>query len=230
MSQPTSATTFVRNYNFIENVVRKKSFWLIFFVFTFGFPIYRSMNRELPPELPNYFQVPHFRFVDEFNKPFGSDELKGKFYLASFMFTSCPTSCPGLMEKVQKVQKRVRGLGTKVALVTFTVDPETDTPKVLNKFARDLKANPFVWKFVTGDHQKIYDLVVNGFKLAMGGKEPIQKLVDNEEVDLIDIVHSEKLVLVDKTGMIRGYYSTDKNSINKLMIDLGILVNRHKIN
>ena len=54
------------------------------------------------------------------------------------------------LDKMQKIQKRVRGLGTKVTILSFTVDPDNDTPKVLFKLARDRGANPFIWKFITG--------------------------------------------------------------------------------
>ena len=135
------------------------------------------------------------------------------------------------MEKMQQVQKRIRGVGSQAALVTFTVDPETDTPQSLHKFARGLNANPFVWSFLTGDEATIKSVLIDGYKVPMGdGKQPIQGMVDGKEVTLFDIVHSEKLVLVDQDGWVRGYYSTDKISIDRLMVDLGLTMNRHLYN
>lgn len=227
----TATIAYQRDHSIVERLVRHWAFWCVFMVLAFGYPIYRSLNRELPPELPKLYKVPDFQLTNDFGKPFGSKELQGKVYIANFMFTSCPTTCPALMEKMQKVQKRIRGVGNKAALVTFTVDPETDTPKALHKFARELRANPFVWSFLTGDVNEIKKVVVDGYKVPMGdGKEPIQGMVDGKEVTLFDIVHSEKLVLVDQDGWVRGYYSTDKISVDSLMVDVGLTMNRQLYN
>lgn len=219
------ATGYFREENIFQKLIRKKSFWLVFWLLSFSYPIYRSINRELPPPLPVFYQVPEFRLTNEFNKPFGSTELKGRFYIANFMFTSCPTTCPRLMEKMDLVQKRIRGLGTKAAIVTFTVDPEVDTPDVLFKFARKRHSNPFIWNYLTGTRADLEKIVIDGFKVPMGGKEKIEKQVEEEKVTLFDIAHTEKLVLVDDKGQIRGYYGTERVEMDRMMIDLGLLVN-----
>jgi protein SCO1/2 len=218
-------TGYSREENFFYRLIRKKSFWLVFWILSFSYPIYRSIYRELPPPLPVLYQVPEFSLTNEFGKKFGTEQLNGKFYIANFMFTSCPSTCPALMEKMDKVQKRIRGLGTKAQIVTFTVDPENDTPEVLYKFARKKNTNPFVWNFLTGTKSDLQKIVVDGFKVPMGNKESVQKKLEDQTITLLDIAHTEKVVLVDTKGQIRGYYSTDKISIDKLMIDLGLLVN-----
>jgi protein SCO1/2 len=118
---------------------------------------------------------------------------------------------------MQKLQKRVKGLGTKIALLSFSVDPESDQPKKLFKAAREYKANRFVWKFITGNPTEMEKLLVSGFKVPLGNK--------SYSKNMYDIAHTEKFVLVDKLGMIRGYYSNKKNDINRMMIDVGLLVN-----
>ena len=215
---------YVRNESLFEKIIGSKMFWITTLVVLFSYPVFRSLNRVLPPELPVISAVPEFKLLDEMGDNFGSGDLKGKVYLASFVFTSCPVTCRQLLEKMQKVQKRVKGVGSKIALVTFSVDPEYDTPKILYKTARDLKANPYIWKFVTGPKEDIRSLLVGGFKVPMGDKEQIG------DGSLIDIAHSEKIVLVDESGNIRGYYGSDKNSLNQLMIDVGLLINRSNFN
>ncbi len=221
----TTMTGYFREDNWFQKMMRMKSFWIIFWIATFSYPIYRSLNRTLPPPLPVFYQVPEFSLTNEFNKPFGTKDLLGKFYIANFMFTSCPSSCPALMEKMDIVQNRIRGLGTKAAIVTFTVDPNTDTPDVLFKFARKRNSNPYIWNFLTGTKEDLERIVVNGFKVPMGNKEAVTKKLDNKTVTLMDIAHSNRVVLVDNLGQVRGYYSTDKVSMDKMMIDLGLLVN-----
>ena len=102
-------------------------------------------------------------------------------------------------------------------MLSFTVDPENDSSKELFKTARKWKANPFVWKFLTGDLAHLKSVLVDGFKVPVGDKEYSKSIYD--------IAHSEKVVLVDQKGFIRGYYKLEKNDINKLMIDLGLLAN-----
>ncbi len=211
-----------RQGNKFEKLISSKLFWLLFCSFFFAYPILRSVNRELPAELPKYGAVPSFSLTDENERTYGSKELKGQVYMANFHFSTCPTICVDLMEKMKVIQKRIRGIDKSlIKIVSFTVDPETDTPKKLFKHARRIGASPFVWKFLTGNKKDLSNLLVDGFKVPMGEHE--------RTGELYDIAHSGKIVLVDHNGEIRGYYSTDKNSVNKLMIDLGLLINREQI-
>lgn len=208
---------FIRQTNLVENLVRSKLFWTLFLVFGFSYPFYRSMNRTLPPELPIISQVPDFELISENGQRFGSNELKDRVYLANFIFSRCPTICPKMLGELEKVQKRVRGTGHKVAIVTFTVDPDHDNEKVLFDLARKHDANPFTWTFLTGnDKDAMFKLYRDGFKVG----------VEQNPKDLFDIAHSEKIVLVDGANRVRGYYSFEENDINKLMIDVGLLINR----
>lgn len=224
---------FRRDQNFIERLVSSKIFWLVAILVFFGYPIYRSLNRVLPPPLPVHYTVPEFSFTNEFGKPFGSRELKGKFYVANFFFTSCPSTCPRLMEKMDLIQKRLKGVGNKMAIVSFTVDPTNDTVEELFKYARKRHANPNIWSFLTGDKSELQKIVVDGFKVPMGdGRVPMNGVVDGKTVTMMDIVHSEKVVLVDDLGQIRGYYNVDKESMDRMMIDIGLLINNafsHKV-
>ena len=102
--------------------------------------------------------------------------------------------------------------------MTFSVHPEIDTPSVLYKYARNLQANPFIWTFLTGKKDTLNSLIIDGFKV------PIE--YETKDPSVFDIVHSEKFVLVDGEGWIRGYYSTNKFSLNQLMVDVGLLANR----
>lgn len=216
---------YFRTDNWFQKMMRMKSFWIIFWIILFSYPIYRSLNRELPPPLPVFYSVPEFTLTNEFNKPFGSKDLIGKFYIANFMFTSCPSTCPALMDKMDIIQKRIRGLGTKAAIVTFTVDPTHDTPEVLFKYARKRNTNPYIWNFLTGSQADLEKIVINGFKVPMGKIEPVTKKLEEKTITLMDIAHSDRVVLVDAQGQIRGYYSTEKIEMDRLMIDLGLLVN-----
>jgi protein SCO1/2 len=210
----------VRKSNVIERLVSSKLFWVLAVTFLFAYPIVKSVKRQLPQELPVLSKVPDFTFTNENGKPYGSQDLKGKVYIANFMFTSCQTSCPNLLGKVQTVQHRIRGVIDRAAIVTFTVDPQNDTPEVLYSKAREMKANPNVWRFLTAPPSETKKLLIEGFKVPMGDKV----IAEN----VMDVAHSNKLVLVDQEGQIRGYYSTEKDDLNKMMIDIGLTINRKK--
>ncbi len=217
MSTTATEAGILRQTNKLEKVIRSPWFWALFVTYGFFYPIYRSLNRTLPPDLPVIAHVPAYKLISENGTPFGSDDLKGRVYLANFAFTRCPTVCPKMMTEMEKIQKRVRGTGRKVAIVTFTVDPEFDTAKVLFDVARERKANPHVWTFLTGTNKdELFKLYRDGFKVG----------VEQNPKNLFDIAHSEKIVLVDAENRVRGYYAFEDNSINQLMIDVGLLINR----
>ncbi len=210
----------VRKSNFIERLVSSKLFWVLAVTFLFAYPIVKSVKRQLPQELPVLSKVPDFTFTNENGKSFGSQDLKGKVYIANFMFTSCQTVCPNLLGKIQTVQHRIRGVIDRAAIITFTVDPENDTPEVLYSKAREMKANPNVWRFLTAPLSDTKKLLIEGFKVPVGDKVMAE--------NIMDVAHSNKLVLVDQEGQIRGYYATEKDDLNKMMIDIGLTINRKK--
>lgn len=111
-----------------------------------------------------------------------------------------------ISSRLSETQKPLRDTG--VQLVSFTVDPQHDTPAVLRDYAAKLNAPSERWKFLTGDKIAIYQLAENGFKLAAtdgGTGGPI---------------HSTRLVLIDRGGVIRGYYdATDSDAITRLLAD-----------
>lgn len=217
MTVVTHDPKFVRKSNVVERLVRSAWFWVVFLVIGFSYPIYRSMNRVLPPELPIIAQVPEFELISENGQRFGSKDLRDRVYLANFVFARCPSVCPRMLGELEKIQKRIRGTGKKVAIVTFTVDPQHDNEKVLFDLARKHDANPFTWTFLTGsDKDAMFKLYRDGFKVG----------VEDNVQSIMEIAHSEKIVLVDQLNRIRGYYSFETNDINKLMIDVGLLINR----
>jgi len=208
---------FMRKTNVVENLVRSKLFWVLFLLFGFSYPIWKSMHRTLPPELPIISQVPEFEMISENGQRFGSKDLKDRVYLANFVFARCPSVCPKMLGELEVIQKRIRGTGKKVAIVTFTVDPEYDNEKVLFDLARKHHANPYTWTFLTGsDKEAMFKLYRDGFKVG----------VEQNPKSLLEIAHSEKIVLVDQENRVRGFYSFETNDVNKLMIDVGLLINR----
>ena len=161
----------------------------------------------------SYGPVPRFELVNQNGQPFGSAQLAGKIWVADFIYTSCPGPCPMISMRMGELQKPLEK--TDVHLVSFSVDPEKDTPQVLLKYAENLRAEPNRWDFLTGPKSAIYKLSHDGFKLAISD--------GSEEAGIP--VHSTRMVLVDRHGQIRGYYeSTDPEGMTKLLADTNHLL------
>jgi len=139
--------------------------------------------------LPAYGVVPDFTLTGADGKPFEAASLRGKVWIADFVFTSCKESCPVLTARMKNVGRAVPG----AELVSFSVDPANDTPDVLAAYAARYGAEPGRWHFLTGPVDEIERVIGQGMKLALQRKEA-------------DILHANRFVLVDRTGKIRGYY------------------------
>lgn len=205
----------------IKKIFMNKWAWAVFCLVMFAVPMYKSIFRTLPPEIEKKFLISDFELVDESGKPFHWSSFRGRFVIVNFHFTRCPTICKDLMESTKEVQKRIRGLGDKVAILSITVDPLNDTPKVLDNYSTTMKANRGIWKFVTGTEQQIEQVVVKYFKTPMS-KDAVAATNEN----IFDIAHSGSFFVVDDEGWFRMAYSSKKENLDKLMIDLGLMVNR----
>jgi protein SCO1/2 len=129
---------------------------------------------EPPPILG---ALPHFTLTDHNGRPFGSEQLHGKVWVANFIFTRCPTICPAFTAKMVQVQKKSGSFGPNWHLVSFSVDPDYDNPARLRAFAQRHRANLDNWSFLTGELETIRTVVVDNFKIAMGRDPNIEDQV-----------------------------------------------------
>jgi cytochrome oxidase Cu insertion factor (SCO1/SenC/PrrC family) len=154
-----------------------------------------SSSAPAPPEM-DPLPLPDFTLTERGGRPMGKAELKGKVWVASFVFTRCNGPCPSVTATMARLQTELAGQ-PDFRLVTITVDPERDRRKDLDAYAERFRADPARWFFLTGDRDEIYRLLREGFKVPV---EPASQAGGD------DIGHSTRLVLVDRKGRIRGYY------------------------
>ena len=174
----------------------------------------RNDTRKVGPagkkELPVLVQLPDFELRDQTGNSFGTDQLKDKPWVANFIFTRCPTTCPVQTRNLAKLQKQLKKMpgAQDVQLVSITVDPQFDTESVLADYAQKMKADPQGWHFLTGTRDDIWNLCKKGFKLAVDDAPPAAPS---------PIMHSSKMMLVDREGRIRGFYEgTTREGIGNL--------------
>ncbi|WP_438001258.1 SCO family protein [Sorangium sp. So ce185] len=160
--------------------------------------------------------LPAFALTDQRGHRFGLEQLRGQVWIADFIFTTCPTVCPKLTQRMKEIEQQGRGLGDALHLVTFTVDPENDTPEVLAAYAASQKLPLERWTLLTGPLDQIESTILKGFKIAMGKEET--------SPGIFSIFHGERLVLVDQEGVIRGYYEANDEGIPAILRDAGALV------
>lgn len=177
------------------------------------FPLFRTFTRPLPKPPSLRLPVAAFELTNQRGQKFGSADLRGKVYVVDFIYTSCGGPCPRMTKTMERIQKRTKNLGTAFQLLTITVDPENDTPEKLAEYARGYHVNPTRWNFLTGTEADIQRIVVKGFKSAMTKEEAAMG-------------HSERLLLVDGDGAIRGIYDSDTDDgVASLIRDADVLLN-----
>ncbi len=150
--------------------------------------------------LKNLGIVPPFSLIERSGRNITNADLRGKIWVADFIFTTCPGPCPLVTANMVKIQRAVEH-DPRVQLVTFTVDPTDDTPAVLAAYADKFGADHYRWWFLTGPEKPLYDLIQNGFYQVAEDNHG-QQLQPGEYI----VTHSTRLALVDADGVIRGFY------------------------
>ncbi len=161
--------------------------------------------------LPTLGRLPDFALVDQRGAAVSLESFAGRIWVADFFFTTCAGPCPIMSSKMAALQRTFSRV-PNVQLVSFTVNPEVDTPEVLLAYADRYQAVEDRWTFLTGDRADLTALALDGFHLG-AGDQPIH--------------HSTYFTLVDGQGRLRGYYdSTVPRALDRLVADIQQLLVR----
>lgn len=159
--------------------------------------------------LPVYGSVADFALAERGGRTAARADLLGKAWIADFVFTRCGGPCPQLTARMARLQREIAG--PDVRFVTFTVDPDFDTPPVLTEYAKRYGADPVRWLFLTGAKRDVQRLMDGSFHVGAVEGPP----------ELGGITHDTHFVLVDGRGRIRGYYSgEDEDAVARLKRDV----------
>lgn len=161
-----------------------------------------SCEKQTPKQqvlIGKFKEVGDFDFTDQQSRSLKIDDLKGKVWIANFIFTSCAAECLVLSARFAELQ-RLFATEDDLAFVSFSVDPQTDTPERLGQFANRWHANPEKWFFLTGEAAEVDAFVKNSFLLPIT-RDPIEagKLMSER------FIHSNRFAIVDRSGTVRAY-------------------------
>jgi protein SCO1/2 len=168
-----------------------------------------------------WHRIPNFTFNNQLGQTVSLSDLEGKIVVVNTFFTRCPNICPGLTRNIRKLQasfenpkRKKYGDTSIVYFLSVSIDPDRDSIMALKKWADRFFVNSDNWSLLTGPKKSIYDLMLNDFKLATQ---------DGESVDS-NFIHSEKVMLLDRTRIVRGYYNgLDSVEMGRLAEDIGKL-------
>ena len=176
-------------------------------------PRFGSVQRKSLEGIGQYGSVPEFSLTERSGKQFGLAQLRGTIWIADFIYTSCEDTCPLQTAEMAKLQKELSAQKA-VKLLSFSVDPERDTPSVLSQYADRYNADIDRWLFLTGRQEEITNLVQSGFRLSAATAATGNGV----------ILHSPRFVLIDRQAQIRGYYdSRDREALQRLRRDVAVL-------
>lgn len=145
-----------------------------------------------------------FRLTERSGRTVERRDLEGKTLIVNFVFTGCSWSCFEISRRLTEVQSRLGGR-PDVRLISITVDPRSDTPEVLSKFATRLKADPERWWFLTGEKGDVFGLIGSSFLTpAEAATAPGGALLEGMPADF---EHAERIALVDRAGRVRCFFN-----------------------
>lgn len=155
----------------------------------------REKIHGLPPDKPRWLE--NFSFTDSAGRNITRQDVDGKILAVSFLFTGCSLTCPQVSQSMSEIQQLTTN-ADDVRLLSFTVDPRTDTPPVLAKWGARFGADTNRWFLLTGDEAQLLKLIGNSF-LASETNNPFNSMPGN-------FGGTERIAVVDKQGRVRVYF------------------------
>lgn len=164
-----------------------------------------SSTTRLPNgELPILWDVPAFSAVDQNGRPVTDKDLRGHVWIADFIFTHCTSACPLMTAKMILLQRAVPS--TDVRFVSFSIDPDRDTPVVLKQYAALWNRDEARWLLLNTDREML-SRTVAGMKVAV-------MPTDNQD----EILHSSRFFLVDQQGRVRSISDSNDDAAMKQLV------------
>lgn len=161
-----------------------------------------------------WHKVRPFKLKNQFGSEVGLGDWGEKILVVDFFFTSCPSICPTLTRNMKRLQTAFKKTDTIVRFVSFTIDPERDSVAKLKAYGDKFQIDHDTWWMLTGAKKEIYDIALNEFKASVAS---------NGGIDT-GFIHTEKLFLLDKEHVVRGWYNgLDSVHLDQVIKDVVLL-------
>lgn len=174
------------------------------------YQINKEDNKSITDMTELELTVPHIEFVNQFGEEMSTSDLKGQVWVTDMIFTRCPTVCGLMTPNMALLQEAVIEEGLDVKFVSFSVDPEFDTPEILRKYGEGYGANFDYWTFVTGYSFEDIKKISNDSFLS-----PLEPLEDSD-----DIIHATAFFVIDEEGNIIRKYDGLNSDVKPYVEDL----------
>ena len=168
---------------------------LLFCLFMTGCTSGQTLE-EIEATFPMSLDVQSLEAVNQDGQSFTTDNLDGEVWLASFIFTNCDTVCSPMTATMSKLQQKLKDEGVHASLVSFSIDPENDTPEVLKDFGETMDADFSSWDFLTGYDQETIEIFANTSFLT-----PAAKIEGSNQ-----FIHSTSIYLISQSGKVLQQY------------------------
>jgi protein SCO1/2 len=178
--------------------------WLILCLFCFILLTACGMNKD------ESYQIQPFTFTDQNKQPFGAKNLKGKIWIANFIFTNCETVCPPMTASMTELRDEMKKEKLQVEVVSFSVDPTVDTSDVLKSYIAKFTDDDSNWHLLTGYDQK---------EIETFAREEFQTLIQKPKSSN-QVIHSTSFYLIDQNGRIVKHYGFQKSHFNEIINDI----------
>lgn len=157
-----------------------------------------------PSAPPAGMTIPDFAFVDQDNHPFSARDLRGKVWIADFIFTGCANTCPALSEKMSRLQKELPD--PRIHFVSFDVDPDHDTPAILRAYGEKYHADFSRWHFLASPSRAAAFAIARALHVT-----------DQSDDRNFQLLHSDNFFVVDTDGKVGSISDSNKSqSLNDL--------------
>jgi len=173
---------------------------------------------EIEKSFPMSLKVGEFEGINQTGEPISNEDVEGKVWLASFIFTNCDTVCSPMTATTSRLQTELKERNIDVTFLSFSIDPEYDTPAVLKEFGQRMDADFSNWHFLTGYDQETIESFANISFLS-----PAAKIEGSNQY-----MHSTSLYLINQRGtLLQQYDAVTDIPIDQIASDIKKLKNQN---